>query len=110
MIRRPPRSTLFPYTTLFRSWKQQQFAGLTAFYRQVQTNPLAGTQDYTKDSDGRPLELMIIDRKTRESLVVPAAVPFHPEWLPEQGTRREPQLAWTTPPANPPLPTAPTHR
>src|SRR3712207_7518274 len=23
MIRRPPRSTLFPYTTLFRSWKQE---------------------------------------------------------------------------------------
>src|SRR3712207_8295723 len=23
MIRRPPRSTLFPYTTLFRSWWQQ---------------------------------------------------------------------------------------
>src|SRR5258707_2353004 len=23
MIRRPPRSTLFPYTTLFRSWRQQ---------------------------------------------------------------------------------------
>src|SRR2546430_12549299 len=22
MIRRPPRSTLFPYTTLFRSWKR----------------------------------------------------------------------------------------
>src|SRR5574340_1334666 len=22
MIRRPPRSTLFPYTTLFRSWSQ----------------------------------------------------------------------------------------
>src|SRR5260221_8341879 len=22
MIRRPPRSTLFPYTTLFRSWQQ----------------------------------------------------------------------------------------
>src|SRR2546426_5218699 len=22
MIRRPPRSTLFPYTTLFRSWNQ----------------------------------------------------------------------------------------
>src|ERR1035441_1073187 len=24
MIRRPPRSTLFPYTTLFRSWKQEE--------------------------------------------------------------------------------------
>src|SRR2546422_4461325 len=26
MIRRPPRSTLFPYTTLFRSW-QGEYAG-----------------------------------------------------------------------------------
>src|SRR5260221_8073007 len=26
MIRRPPRSTLFPYTTLFRSNQQQQFS------------------------------------------------------------------------------------
>src|ERR1035441_8646136 len=24
MIRRPPRSTLFPYTTLFRSWRMVQ--------------------------------------------------------------------------------------
>src|SRR3712207_7719475 len=28
MIRRPPRSTLFPYTTLFRSW---EFDGPTLF-------------------------------------------------------------------------------
>src|SRR3989442_6410118 len=28
MIRRPPRSTLFPYTTLFRSLKQYDQAGL----------------------------------------------------------------------------------
>src|SRR5688572_32662941 len=26
MIRRPPRSTLFPYTTLFRSWKRNASA------------------------------------------------------------------------------------
>src|SRR5260370_18912136 len=25
MIRRPPRSTLFPYTTLFRSWRKPHF-------------------------------------------------------------------------------------
>src|SRR2546422_7092741 len=24
MIRRPPRSTLFPYTTLFRSWERRE--------------------------------------------------------------------------------------
>src|SRR2546430_11137596 len=28
MIRRPPRSTLFPYTTLFRSWPLAPVAGL----------------------------------------------------------------------------------
>src|SRR5690242_21091933 len=27
MIRRPPRSTLFPYTTLFRSWNHQPVLG-----------------------------------------------------------------------------------
>src|SRR5688572_32614934 len=27
MIRRPPRSTLFPYTTLFRSWHVRSAAG-----------------------------------------------------------------------------------
>src|SRR5471030_3345065 len=26
MIRRPPRSTLFPYTTLFRSWRRAECA------------------------------------------------------------------------------------
>src|SRR3712207_7032516 len=26
MIRRPPRSTLFPYTTLFRSWRSGELA------------------------------------------------------------------------------------
>src|SRR3712207_7703335 len=28
MIRRPPRSTLFPYTTLFRSWLEPFLGGL----------------------------------------------------------------------------------
>src|SRR5260221_2169541 len=32
MIRRPPRSTLFPYTTLFRSdWKGQSLTGRKAY-------------------------------------------------------------------------------
>src|SRR2546422_4473907 len=30
MIRRPPRSTLFPYTTLFRSLRQERFDGARA--------------------------------------------------------------------------------
>src|SRR2546430_12172231 len=33
MIRRPPRSTLFPYTTLFRSDASQLFVGPDAYQR-----------------------------------------------------------------------------
>src|SRR3712207_7497379 len=57
MIRRPPRSTLFPYTTLFRSmtdskastarrvreWFGGCRAGATKFGYQLRTNPLAVT-------------------------------------------------------------------
>src|ERR1039458_10429669 len=45
MIRRPPRSTLFPYTTLFRSW----------------WTPGGGYKDYTRTIQG-PWET--IDRKS----------------------------------------------
>src|SRR3989442_10000642 len=33
MIRRPPRSTLFPYTTLFRSCAKKEINCLNIFYR-----------------------------------------------------------------------------
>src|SRR3712207_8829899 len=41
MIRRPPRSTLFPYTTLFRS--PQRFADVDTFrlWTQASPNPVA---------------------------------------------------------------------
>src|SRR2546429_6675068 len=32
MIRRPPRSTLFPYTTLFRSWPVASLAEIVRIY------------------------------------------------------------------------------
>src|SRR3712207_7164336 len=35
MIRRPPRSTLFPYTTLFRSWWEYGFHNVTNSKRPV---------------------------------------------------------------------------
>src|SRR5258705_3385015 len=34
MIRRPPRSTLFPYTTLFRSWDKTIRLRLNDFFRE----------------------------------------------------------------------------
>src|SRR5256885_9426760 len=53
MIRRPPRSTLFPYTTLFRS------PGVTFAYRETRTverNALAGNEvaESTLDAERPP--------------------------------------------------------
>src|SRR3989442_4419592 len=39
MIRRPPRSTLFPYTTLFRSGGHCPGAGGSDFHRETEGNP-----------------------------------------------------------------------
>src|SRR2546426_8578707 len=41
MIRRPPRSTLFPYTTLFRSIEQAAHGGLGARAAAVELAPQA---------------------------------------------------------------------
>src|SRR3712207_7330393 len=46
MIRRPPRSTLFPYTTLFRSRRTyEDFAG---FWPHQQDNPFTAVLDETQ--------------------------------------------------------------
>src|SRR3712207_8906471 len=50
MIRRPPRSTLFPYTTLFRSG-EIKVSWLTGFGEvDVQTEHLAGGQPCTRST------------------------------------------------------------
>src|SRR3712207_8289833 len=36
MIRRPPRSTLFPYTTLFRSWNELKGLSYQSWNRPIQ--------------------------------------------------------------------------
>src|SRR2546429_5255171 len=42
MIRRPPRSTLFPYTTLFRSRHERTFVTRAAFVDHARDQLLAG--------------------------------------------------------------------
>src|SRR5256885_3269826 len=62
MIRRPPRSTLFPYTTLFRSLARRGAGGFVCF--------AAGFSE-TGSSEG--------ERLTRELLASAGALPFRSE-------------------------------
>src|SRR2546430_3379088 len=68
MIRRPPRSTLFPYTTLFRS-----HAALTALFLAVESRDvvfraldvrMTGLQDLLPDREHLLVELARLDRKS----------------------------------------------
>src|SRR5260370_3827390 len=50
MIRRPPRSTLFPYTTLFRSAKWRRLRRLSSsFHRPARAPPSASSEEHTSE-------------------------------------------------------------
>src|SRR2546422_5471493 len=64
MIRRPPRSTLFPYTTLFRSNMTAEFGGLNGIFEadEVTAAWLAGRTDEDDPQALRPMRAL--DRKS----------------------------------------------
>src|SRR2546425_12892394 len=76
MIRRPPRSTLFPYTTLFRSLEDRQLV----FFEQHVTQ-LWGRVDVELGARGtidRLLELGELLRKFARDLPQPPEIDEHP--------------------------------
>lgn len=82
----------------FDHWKQGEFEGLAAFYGQVQQT-LVGIED-KEFQKRKPIEYEVEDRMTLEKRQVAPAVPFHAEWLPTNGTRRQRLAAWVTHPDN----------
>src|SRR2546430_13473841 len=52
MIRRPPRSTLFPYTTLFRSWYRHQIYA-PGFYTGYGVKTLPGVREAIEQKNWR---------------------------------------------------------
>src|SRR2546430_9152332 len=58
MIRRPPRSTLFPYTTLFRSQRHSRTGpGACRCYRQHRSKVASGQDERDKSVERQRLEL-----------------------------------------------------
>jgi hypothetical protein len=75
-----------------RRWKQKTFQGLAAFFGQTGLG-------FTGIHDGET-ELPIENRKTGKLERVKPAVPFYPELLPADGTRRQRLAQWVTHPHN----------
>src|SRR5258708_20380577 len=65
MIRRPPRSTLFPYTTLFRSLRaEQQVRQTLEIERPHQPVEVLGAAPPRDDAAGRRSLRQAVDRKS----------------------------------------------
>src|SRR2546422_1414466 len=77
MIRRPPRSTLFPYTTLFRS-SHSHHASRTASNRDLQEPPgRSRSEEHTSELQSRlhlVCRLLLEKKKTRLYLSNPGEV------------------------------------
>src|SRR2546430_16743979 len=56
MIRRPPRSTLFPYTTLFRSKPNAQGIVMAPAYTDLKLHDISATSDPKSDPECEPLD------------------------------------------------------
>lgn len=76
----------------FDHWKQSEFEGIAAHFGQSGVS-IVGIRDQP-DKD-----YTVQDRETLEDRTVDPVVPFRPEWVPEEGTRREKLAHWMTHPA-----------
>jgi hypothetical protein len=76
----------------FADWKQSDFQGLSAFFGQTQLG-------FTGIHNG-PGEYVAEEHKTKLKRVVAPRVPFAPELLPAEGSRRDQLAAWVTSPKN----------
>src|SRR2546429_5992410 len=75
MIRRPPRSTLFPYTTLFRSVLPSQAASGMSETRKVRTAPpVLRSEEHTSELQSR-LHLvcrLLLEKKNKRKYITHA--------------------------------------
>ena len=77
----------------FAKWKQGQFEGLAACYGQLNISAV-GVEDNKKES------YTVQDRMTLKDRDVVPSVPFHPEWMPDEGRTRVRLATWVTHPEN----------
>src|SRR2546430_10156888 len=69
MIRRPPRSTLFPYTTLFRSRDMGEMAGFLREQRKIVCKPLDRSEEHTSElqSQSNLVCRLLLEKKKKDN-------------------------------------------
>src|SRR6266508_3075684 len=87
MIRRPPRSTLFPYTTLFRSSLRCFGPGLPGRRRPVSVPAKSRSEEHTSELQSRGHLVCRLLLEKRKGAAHPAAWPRREE-LERRGPRR----------------------
>src|SRR5690554_7590895 len=67
MIRRPPRSTLFPYTTLFRSWAINAWKLDEPHWKHAPRPPGWRSEEHTSELQSRPHLVcrLLLEKKKR---------------------------------------------
>src|SRR5688572_32283905 len=99
MIRRPPRSTLFPYTTLFRSLRPVARLGRPLLRRQKAGVMKVGrSEEHTSELQSQSnLVCRLLLEKKKKKTSAPTTRPPQPR----------PHLPWPAPPPRPPTPSNP---
>src|SRR4051794_41310152 len=81
MIRRPPRSTLFPYTTLFRSQIQKDYVAWPLFSAAVSTGVRAARSEEHTSELQSPVHLvcrLLLEKKKSFAATAPKHSPTAP--------------------------------
>src|SRR3712207_8564032 len=73
MIRRPPRSTLFPYTTLFRSEGQEAFTEKGLSVKRVNPDVKVVERAVVTDENGTAAVVVLRNRAKRAQVGLPVA-------------------------------------
>src|SRR5215813_14653264 len=74
MIRRPPRSTLFPYTTLFRSMNRHRLGPARGAGERVR-DPVHRSEEHTSELQSRPhLVCRLLLEKKKPKLPIPTRI------------------------------------
>src|SRR5258707_11143560 len=96
MIRRPPRSTLFPYTTLFRSRQRAFLAGPAARLEppgeQLAVSLEGESEEHTSELQPRQslVRRLLLDKKNKAQADPPVAPPPPQKTIPLDGRSPQP--------------------